>query len=592
MNNNSGDNGSSLSQSGSSSRNKYVPPARRGGESTQGGYSGGHQRQSGGYRDSRGGDRSSRDGGYQRGGYGERTGYGTDRPRYQRGNQGGRRGPPPQRQKSEEEWAAEELRVFGEKGEVTTGINFDKYDDIPVETSGDHCPEPVSSFDGLNFVPQLQYNIKRAGFDKPTPVQKFSIPIALEGRDLMSCAQTGSGKTAAFLFPMLHIISSMDRPRRGGRFGSRDPATPMALVLAPTRELAGQIHREAAKFTFRMDLKTVVCYGGAHIQDQMFELRRGCEILVATPGRLVDLIDRGCVDLHNVRFLCLDEADRMLDMGFEPQIRQIVEEFDMPTRGDRQTFMFSATFPDQIQRLATDFLCDHIFLAVGRVGSATESVSQSVVWADDRDKYSTLLDVLLDASGLTLVFVETKRSADRLEMELRETGIPADSIHGDKSQREREYSLRCFREGRTQVLVATDVASRGLDIPNVESVINYDLPNDISSYIHRIGRTGRAGHVGKATAFFNDRNIGVANELHDILAESKQEVPEFLVSLAHSKFRSGRGGKRGGRFGGSDFRQGKQQQRRTGGGGKGGQYSSGGRGHQGGRRPQPADDSW
>jgi ATP-dependent RNA helicase DDX3X len=353
-----------------------------------------------------------------------------------------------------------------------------------VEVSGTDCPDPIDAYTTETIGEDLFRNTQLCGYTKPTPVQKYSCPIGSAGRDLMACAQTGSGKTAGFLFPII-----MAMVKNGGREApesSRRRVYPEALVLAPTRELAQQIHEEARRFTYCTGIASVCIYGGADVRDQLRQIERGCDLLVATPGRLVDLIERGRLGMENVRFLVLDEADRMLDMGFEPQIRRIVEECGMPHGDDRQTMMFSATFPANIQRLASDFLQDYIFLTVGRVGSASKDVTQTVEFVEENDKTDFLMRFLLTIEdGLILIFVETKRSCDYLEDVLCGKGFPACSIHGDKSQREREDSLRTFKRGITPVMVATDVASRGLDIPNVTQVINYDLPTNIDDYVHR-----------------------------------------------------------------------------------------------------------
>ncbi|XP_026323370.1 putative ATP-dependent RNA helicase Pl10 isoform X2 [Hyposmocoma kahamanoa] len=459
----------------------------------------------------------------------------------------------------------QELELFGTGN---TGINFSKYEDIPVEASGDRVPDFITSFEEVNLTEIMRSNIALARYDKPTPVQKYAIPIVLGRRDVMACAQTGSGKTAAFLVPILNQIYEAGPVKNMGPYNRRKQC-PLGLVLAPTRELATQIYDEARKFAYRSRVRPCVVYGGSPIHEQFRELERGCHLLVATPGRLVDMLARGRVALDHCRHLVLDEADRMLDMGFEPQIRKIVVGHTMPKTGERQTLMFSATFPKQIQVLAQDFLFNYVFLAVGRVGSTSENITQKVVWVEESQKRSFLLD-LLNASNLlqrsrqeedqlTLVFVETKKGADQLEEYLDTEGYPVTSIHGDRTQREREEALRRFRTGQTPILVATAVAARGLDIPHVRHVINFDLPSDVEEYVHRIGRTGRMGNLGVATSFFNDNNRGLARDLVELLVEAKQDVPNWLTDTA-ADGRLGGGGRRtggsrssGGRFGGTGF---------------------------------------
>ncbi len=434
--------------------------------------------------------------------------------------------------------------------------------------------------------PEVVRNLDLCKYDKPTPVQKYSIPIGLAGRDMMACAQTGSGKTGGFLFPTLAVMlknAPVEAPPSSG--GRSRKIFPTTLILAPTRELASQIYDEARKFCYCTGIAPVVIYGGAEVGKQLRELERGCDMLVATPGRLVDLIERGRVSLAGIRFLILDEADRMLDMGFEPQIRRLVEQEDM-TR-DRQTFMFSATFPREIQRLASDFLEDYIFLTVGRVGSASKDVKQQVEYVEQYDKEDYVIRFLNQVQdGLILIFVETKRGADFLEDLLCREGFPATSIHGDRSQREREAALNSFKTGRTPVLVATDVAARGLDINGVTQVINFDMPSNIDDYVHRIGRTGRVGNVGHALSLLNDKNRNIARELYDLLVENGQECPRWLDDMVNAAYRGGGGGgRRGGRGGGSrfgarDFRRddrgGAAPSRGGGGGGYGGGGGSGG----------------
>ncbi|GIX70592.1 hypothetical protein CEXT_252052 [Caerostris extrusa] len=431
-----------------------------------------------------------------------------------------------------------------------TGINFEKYEDIPVEATGDNCPAPINSFSELQLTEIIEMNIELTRYTSPTPVQKHAMPIILGKRDLMACAQTGSGKTAAFLIPILNQIFENGPPKNipvPPRHSSRVKQYPLSLVLSPTRELACQIHEEACKFAYRSRVRPCVVYGGADPAQQMKDLDRGCHLLVATPGRLVDMMERGKISLEMVRYLVLDEADRMLDMGFEPQIRE----------------------------LARKFMDNYIFLAVGRVGSTSENITQKVVWVEEHDKRSFLLD-LLNAAGLrngntardslTLTFVETKKGADALEHFLLGEGYPVTSIHGDRTQREREEALWNFRTGHTSVLVATAVAARGLDIPNVKHVINFDLPSDVEEYVHRIGRTGRVGTVGLATSFFNERNRNMALDLVELITETKQELPEWLSILAKEvqmeqrsnsgsrKYSSGKKYNSGG-FGSRDYRQ-------------------------------------
>jgi len=534
-----------------------------------GGDRGGGGRGGGGFGDRGGGGFGGGGGGGGRGDYGGSFGGGDAR----RGGWGGggRESNP-----FDAQAMAEAEQVFETPN---TGINFDAYEDIPVDVSGTDVPAAISTFADIDLGEALTLNIKRCKYTKPTPVQRHAIPISLAGRDLMACAQTGSGKTAAFMFPIISGTLKNNWPTAGAG-GRGRKAYPVALVLSPTRELTCQIHEEARKFAYQTGLRPVVIYGGAPVVDQLREIERGADILIATPGRLSDLIERARVSLANVHYLTLDEADRMLDMGFEPQIRRIVDGEDMPPVGQRQTMMFSATFPKEIQRLASDFLGNYIFLAVGRVGSSTDLIVQHVEQVRGSEKRSLLMDLIHSVAGLTVVFVETKRGADALEDWLTRTGFPATSIHGDRTQQEREAALRDFKSGRTPILVATDVAARGLDIPAVTHVINFDLPSDIDDYVHRIGRTGRAGKKGLATAFFDVEKDGpLARPILDLMTESNQEVPDWLTQLAaRGSFggggRSRGGGGRGSRFGGRDFRS----EGGGGGGGGGGGWGGGGGG--------------
>jgi len=425
-----------------------------------------------------------------------------------------------------------EEELFSEENLVNTGINFSKYNNIKVHVKGANI-KPIASFDSGNLHPMIRENVRLARYTTPTPVQKYSIPIITEGYDLMACAQTGSGKTAAFLVPILSNLFekakklASSRPS-GGR--GRGKAEPLVLILAPTRELATQIFDECRRFTYKTMMRPCVVYGGADVRTQRMELSKGCDVLTATPGRLNDFLNRAVISLARVKYLVLDEADRMLDMGFEAEIRKIVQSSDLREDGTRQTLMFSATFPRKIQDLARDFLSKtHVFLTVGRVGGIPSEITQKVYYVRDEDKRKELVELLLkQPPSRTLIFVETKRGADSLDDYLYNQNFPTTSIHGDRTQREREDALASFKSGRSPILIATAVAARGLDIKNVMHVINYDMANEIDEYIHRIGRTARVGNPGLATTFYNDRNETTAPDLVKVLMECKQEVPDFL----------------------------------------------------------------
>ncbi|KAK3280195.1 hypothetical protein CYMTET_11960 [Cymbomonas tetramitiformis] len=429
------------------------------------------------------------------------------------------------------------------------GIDFDVYDEIEVETGGDNVPAPISSFKELDrqIAPMIMENIKLCKYEKPTPVQRYSFPIILRKRDLMACAQTGSGKTAAFMLP---IISGMlerglragGRGANGGGWPGRTKLAPAALVVSPTRELAIQLHEQAAVYMRRTGLRAAVVYGGVPMGEQMRDVERncnggGCELLVGTPGRLNDMRERERLCVRGVHYLCLDEADRMLDMGFEPQIKDIIEKGGMLPKGQRQTLMFSATFPQEVQRLAFNYLHDYVFLCVGRVGSSTQLIDQHVEYVDRNSKWDRLRELLSEfKKHKTVVFVQTKRAANDLERwiwdSLQERVC---AVHSDRTQLTRDAAMKSFRKGGSRVLVATDVAARGMDVPDLMHVINFDFPGDIDTYVHRIGRTGRAGKKGRATSLLCDSDFskgdgGLMKSLIDILEESEQGVPDWLYN--------------------------------------------------------------
>ena len=409
------------------------------------------------------------------------------------------------------------------------GVDSEGFEeDFPIDIS-EEFPEMIS-FEDCEVHSTLLSNIKRLGYNKPTPIQKYSIPISLQRRDLMACAQTGSGKTAAYLFPIIAKMLNDGPPTNQNPILSRG-ANPVSLILAPTRELSIQIYEEALKFSYRTGIRIVVVYGGADPKLQSRELDKGADIIVATPGRLIDFTNRGRISLSLIKYLVLDEADRMLDMGFEPQINLILEK----TNKIRETGMFSATFPQSIQVLAAELMRDYIFLSVGRVGSTTDNITQLLFQVDEDSKRDLLNTQLANIKSLVLIFVETKRSADSLSDYLKRRDFSSTSIHGDRPQIEREKALNNFKTGKLSILVATDIAARGLDIPDVGCVINYDMPNNIEDYVHRIGRTGRIGKKGLAISFINDKNKTVIKDLYSLLCECNQDIPEWIEENYNSQ---------------------------------------------------------
>ncbi|XP_043513014.1 ATP-dependent RNA helicase vasa [Frieseomelitta varia] len=437
---------------------------------------------------------------------------------------------------------------------VEMGINFDKYDFIEVNVSGENVPRPIECFEAAGLRNIVLENIKKSGYTKVTPVQKHALPIIMSGRDLMACAQTGSGKTAAFAVPIINMLLA----RNAELVVTSSHCEPQVVIVSPTRELTIQIWQQIVKFSLNSILKTVVVYGGTSINHQRGKLSAGCHILVATPGRLLDFVEKGRIKFSSLQFFVLDEADRMLDMGFLPDIEKIVDHDTMVPLGERQTLMFSATFPDEVQYLAKRFLNNYLFLAVGIVGGACSDVEQNFYEIPKNKKKDLLREILErenDAGTLdgTLVFVEMKKRADFIAVFLSENNYPTTSIHGDRLQRQREEALADFKSGRMSVLVATAVAARGLDIKNVSHVINYDLPKGIDEYVHRIGRTGRVGNRGRATSFFDpEDDAPLRGDLVRILKQAGQPVPDWMMGgNASRNFMPGKGTSK---FGGADIR--------------------------------------
>jgi len=469
-------------------------------------------------------------------------------------------------------WRREESTLFKPE-HVSAGINFSDYDNVPVERRGGQGTEqPVASFQEFcdKFKPpaELVANIERCGYNSPTPVQKHSMSAACIGTDVMVCAQTGSGKTAAFLVPC--ITGAMNI---GSQTVAEGPVYPSCILLSPTRELCQQIAVEARRLCFRSTCRVVSIYGGADAMPQLQSLAEGCDIAICTPGRLDDFLGRGVISMEKVKYLVLDEADRMLDMGFEPQIRRIVEDHKMPSpgskEGTRQTMMFSATFPREIQDLAMDFMApNYLWVSVGRVGSTASSVEQrfeDVSTVGHDEKFQVFLDSLEKVKNSdggpakTIVFANQKDVVSDIAWRLSEARIKSREIHGGLSQAARDRALSDLRTGRANVLVATDVAARGLDLPGIDHVINFDLAKNSDDYVHRIGRTGRIGNTGIATSLVGRAEPAlrdIVRILEKQVAEDKTSsttIPSWLQQMGRGRSNSapsyGRGGGRSSSYG-------------------------------------------
>jgi ATP-dependent RNA helicase RhlE len=375
-----------------------------------------------------------------------------------------------------------------------------------------------SSFESLGLLPALAATVRELGYERPTPVQEQAIPLVLEGRDLMAGAQTGTGKTAAFALPTLQRLMPF---ASASASPARHPVR--VLVLAPTRELAIQVEQSFKEYGRNLPLRSTIVYGGADMRAQTDELRRGVEVLVATPGRLLDHVQQKSVMFNQVSVLILDEADRMLDMGFLPDIKRIIALLP-PVR---QNLLFSATFPDEIRTLAKALLRNPAEVQVAARNAAADLVSH-VLHPVAREKKRELLAYLIQTRGLkqVLVFCGTRIGANRLAHQLRRDRIHADAIHGDRSQAEREASLEAFKSGKTAVLVATDVASRGLDIEGLPQVINFDIPRSPEDYVHRIGRTGRAGLTGEAISLVAPDDLESLAQIEKLI---KKRIDRVLV---------------------------------------------------------------
>jgi len=412
-----------------------------------------------------------------------------------------------------------------------------------------YAPKPILKFDEIQFPSSIHHVMQRLGYTQPTPIQSQAWPILLSGNDLVGIAQTGSGKTLSFMLPALIHSAGQSNTRSGD---------PLVLILAPTRELAQQIQAVGVDFCAATNARSTCIYGGASKLPQKREIRYGLQVCIATPGRLLDFVREKTINLDRVTFLVLDEADRMLDMGFEPQIRKIIQ----CIRSDRQTAMFSATWPKEVQKLASDFMinCSHITLGKALL-NANQNIHQIVDVCEEFEKESKLAKVLAavmrDQDCKVIIFAQTKKRVDDFFFTIKRLGYPVFPIHGDKRQSERDRVLQEFRTRSHVVLIATDVAARGLDVEDIRIVINLDYPSQTEDYVHRIGRTARSGAKGTAYTFFTRENAKQAQDLIQLLKDSNQEVNEKLYAMSRTKyFGNANNRNRGGNYRGGIGRRG------------------------------------
>jgi len=379
------------------------------------------------------------------------------------------------------------------------------------------------SFEKLGLIEPLLKALQAEGYTTPTPIQQQSIPVILNRHDLLGCAQTGTGKTAAFALPILQILHNDELFRKG-------PAGIKTLILTPTRELAIQIGESFAAYGRLLRLRHTVIFGGVPQRAQTDSLRAGVDILIATPGRLLDLMDQKYVNLQHIKMFVLDEADRMLDMGFIHDVRKVISR--LPAK--RQTLFFSATMPKEIQQLANSILTNPTKVEVTPVSSTVDAIRQSVFFVQKTDKKKLLLSLLKDESvNSALIFTRTKHGADRVAKDLSRAGVEAQAIHGNKSQNARQNALNNFKSGRSRVLVATDIAARGIDVESLSHVINFDLPNIPETYVHRIGRTGRAGATGVAYSFCDSEEREFLRDIQKLIGKTVP-VQEHAYSAVSS----------------------------------------------------------
>lgn len=437
----------------------------------------------------------------------------------------------------------EELFGPADKRELPTGIDFSSMAPVELEQEGPVQIHPIARFTEAGLHPAMMKNIEMSLYQIPTPIQRYCIPAISRGHDVIGIAQTGSGKTAAYLIPILNKLMgkakklAAPRPNPATYQPGIDPpvrAEPLVVIVVPTRELAIQIFMEARKFCYRSMLRPCVIYGGGPIRDQIDQLSKGCDILVASPGRLLDFIDRPQhLTLRRLKFMVIDEADEMLHDDWREDFDRILGGGEQE-EGNIQYLLFSATFPKRVRELAmTHLATEHVRFRVGRAGRANDNIVQNVMQTDPSMKRQAMYDLLHSMPpARTLIFVNNKRTADELDDFLFNRGLPCTSIHADRTQLEREDAMRAFRKGTMPIMIATGVSARGIDVRNVCHVINFDLPSNdhggIEEYTHRIGRTGRIGNRGLATSFYTERDEPLAPVLVRTLLETKQTVPEFL----------------------------------------------------------------
>jgi len=430
-------------------------------------------------------------------------------------------------------------------------VDYKKFENIPVTVdtqTGNYkkdVPKPMTRFDECTELGEIVLsNLKHENFTLPTPVQKHGIPIICAHADCMASAQTGSGKTIAFVAPIVGNLLKdgiIPRPFFAGKMACGQP---LCLILAPTRELAIQIDEQVFKMTKQSYLKSFAVFGGDNYEDQAAQIGKGqIDILSATPGRLLDMVDASKISLAFIKYLAFDEADNMLDLGFEDVMRQICQQRDMPPKEERQTVMFSATFPEKIQDLAKSFMREFVFLKIGKVGSTTTTITQEIKWVENRNKKQELLKDLAACTGKVIVFVSRRQNAGMVSNFLKSSGLEAGALHGHQDQYTREEAILNFRDDQFRVLVATSVAARGLDFPEIEQVINYDMPPNIEVYTHRIGRCGRIGTAGKAIAYFNSTSHNMAGKVVAFLRRSDQDIPHWLQMMSERNPRKFRGNK-------------------------------------------------